>query len=144
MRRTTLDGVQNVLVATDADEVFSEIDAAIGSAEVRLIRVHTGREVRPAIIEIDPALVILDLQIGSMGGIATCMDIRLEEGAGRLELQNVLLLLDREADVFLARRSGADGWLIKPLDSRRVERSVAAVIAGELVAEGPVPAESPL
>ena len=29
------------------------------------------------------------------------------------------MLLDRDADVFLARRSDADGWLVKPLDAFR-------------------------
>ena len=134
--------MRNVLLATDSDEVFTEIDAALGSSDTTVHRVRTGREVRPAVIELDPDLVILDLQIGSMGGIATCMDIRLEEGANRLAFQNVLLLLDREADVFLARRSGADGWLIKPLGARRIEAAVSAVLAGEFHAEGPELVES--
>ena len=28
-----------------------------------------------------PDLIVLDLQVGKMGGMATCMDLRLEEGA---------------------------------------------------------------
>ena len=104
-----------MLLATDSDEVFIEIDAALGSADTQVHRIRAGREVRAAVIELDPDLVILDLQIGSMGGIAACLDLRLEEGAGRLDPQSVLLLLDRDADVFMARRSGADGWLVKPL-----------------------------
>src|SRR4051812_12609142 len=91
--------VQHVLVATDADEVFEAVDAALASSEVAVLRVRSGREVRPIVIEIDPELIVLDLQIGSMGGMATCMDLRLEEGAGRIEPQNVLMLLDRDADI---------------------------------------------
>lgn len=131
-----------MLLATDSDEVLIEIDAALGSADTQVHRIRTGREVREAVIELDPDLVILDLQIGSMGGIAACLDIRLEEGAGRLELQSVLLLLDREADVFMARRSGADGWLIKPLGARRINAAANAVIDGEFFAEGPELVES--
>jgi DNA-binding NarL/FixJ family response regulator len=48
----------------------------------------------------------------------------------------VIMLLDRRADVFLARRSGADGWLIKPLDPLRIKRAVAAVLAGGTYVEG--------
>ena len=55
-----------------------------------------------------------------MGGMATCMDLRLEESGGRLPHVPVLMLLDRRADVFLARRAGADGWVVKPLDSIRL------------------------
>ena len=54
-----------------------------------------------------------------MGGMAVTMALRLDESAGMLPHVPVLMLLDRRADVHLARRSGADGWLIKPLDPLR-------------------------
>ena len=40
------------------------------------------------------------------------------------------MLLDRTADVFLAKRSDADGWLFKPLDSFRLRRAATALLAG--------------
>jgi hypothetical protein len=59
------------------------------------------------------------------------------------------MLLDRSADIHLARRSAAEGWLIKPLDPLRIRRAVAAVAGGGSHLEGvpaeapPVPAEAP-
>jgi DNA-binding response OmpR family regulator len=128
--------VTDVLVATDADWVFDEIDAALGDAETTVHRVSTGFEVRPFVKEHEPDLVVLDLQIGNMGGIATCLDLRLEAGAGRVPEPVVLMLLDRHADVFLARRSEADGWLIKPLDSIRVRRAATTLLGGQTYYEG--------
>jgi AmiR/NasT family two-component response regulator len=66
-----------------------------------------------------------------MGGFAIAMDVALEAGAGRLSPTPVLVLLDRRADVFLARRTGVAGWLVKPLDPLRVRDAVAVVLAGE-------------
>jgi DNA-binding response OmpR family regulator len=129
--------VQHVLVATDADEVFVAVDAALASSSVEVHRVRSGRDVRPAVIELDPELVVLDLQIGSMGGIAACLDLRNEEGAGRIVPQNTLLLLDRDADVFIAEHGDADGWLIKPLDAGRIRRAAEALIAGDRYTEAP-------
>ena len=40
------------------------------------------------------------------------------------------MLLDRRPDVFLARRSGAEGWLVKPLDPLRLRRAAAALLDG--------------
>ncbi len=40
------------------------------------------------------------------------------------------MLLDRRADVFLARRSQAEGWVVKPLDPFRLERAIASLLAG--------------
>lgn len=90
----------------------------------------------PVVRAKNPDLVILDLQIGSMGGIATCLAIRQEEGALRLNERPVALLLDRTADVFLAQESRADGWLIKPIDSLRLRRLSKALLGGGTLHEG--------
>lgn len=129
----------DVLLATDADWIHDEVAAALdGSHTVH--RVRRGSDVRDFVAagagSSPVGLVILDLQIGNMGGMAACMDLRLEYGAGRLPDVAVLMLLDREADVFLARRSDADGWLVKPLDAFRLRRAAAALLAGGDYHEG--------
>lgn len=128
----------DVLLATDADWLGDECEAALGGTH-EIHRVRRGVEVLPAIDELDPDLVLLDLQIGNMGGIATCLAVRQEEGADRLEPRPVLILLDREADVFLARRSQADGWLIKPVNSLQLQRAVDGALADYESAAGEVP-----
>jgi DNA-binding NarL/FixJ family response regulator len=75
-------------------------------------------------------LAIVDSQIGTMGGIAVALDLRLEADAGRLLPRPVLLVLDRRPDVFMARRSGVEGWILKPLDPIRLRKAVAALLGG--------------
>lgn len=133
--RTTLQVVTEVLLATDADWVHRDVSAAL-DGEHTISWVRRGADVREAVAERDPDLVVLDLQIGNMGGMAACLDLHLEAGADRLPDVPVLMLLDRHADVFLARRSNADGWLVKPLDAFRLRRAVAALLAGEMYTEG--------
>ena len=132
----------DVLLATDADWIHDEVDAALADDDTTVFRVTAGRDVLPAVIEHQPDLVVLDLQIGNMGGMATCLTMRLEEGAGRLERRPVLMLLDRSQDVFLGRRSDADGWLIKPLDAFRLRRAATALLEGGEWHEG-VPEDAP-
>ena len=120
----------DVLIATDADWIFDEVDAALTEGDTTVRRISRGADVLPAIAEAQPDLVVLDLQIGNMGGMAACMAIRLEESGGRLPHLPVLMLLDRVADLFLARRSHADGWLVKPLDAFRLRRAADALLAG--------------
>jgi DNA-binding response OmpR family regulator len=83
-----------------------------------------------------PDIAILDLQVGTMGGMAITMDLRLDASSGTLPNIPVLMLLDREVDVHMARRSGANGWIIKPLDALRLRRAVDAVVNGGCYAEG--------
>ena len=119
--------METVLIATDSDSIFDEVDATFGSGSVRVERVRAGREVRGAVDEFNPSAVLLDMQIGSMGGVAACLDLRNEEGAGRMRRRRIVLLLDREADVFLAEQSGADAWVVKPLEAGTLASTVEAV-----------------
>lgn len=120
----------DVLLATDDDGLAAEVDATVARPGTAVRRVRAGVEVLAACVRSLPDLAVLDLQIGNRGGMAVCLDLRLEEGGGRLGHVPVLMLLDRRPDVFLARRSGAEGWLIKPLDSIRLRKAVRALLEG--------------
>ncbi len=119
-----------ILIATDAQNVFDEFRSVIEDPQTTVRWVRQGEAVREEINARPADLVIADMQIGAMGGIAVAMDLKLEADAGRLEPCPVLLVLDRRPDVFMARRSGADGWIMKPLDPIRIRTAVAALLAG--------------
>jgi DNA-binding response OmpR family regulator len=133
----------HILLATDADWIVDEVTAALGGPDTSFTVSREGRLVSKLVGERTPDLVVLDLQVGSMGGMAIAMALRLDESGGLLPHVKVLMLLDRVADVYLAQRSGAEGWLIKPLDALRLKRATLAVTNGEVFQEGvprPVPA----
>ena len=120
-----------VLLATDADWIFDEVDAALATSDTLVYRVRAGIDVLEAIDQVQPDLVILDQQIGNMGGMATCMAIRNAEGIDRIPITAVLMLLDRAHDAFLARRHDADGYLVKPLDAFRLRKAAKVLLDGE-------------
>ena len=126
----------DVLLATDADWVIEEVAAALSAPEITFRVVRSGHEVRPAVEAGTPGLVILDFQIGNMGGMAACLDLRLESGMGRLPRVPVLMLADREADVFLARRSDADAWLVKPLNPLLLRRTAQELLQRDTASAG--------
>ena len=120
----------DLLIASDAEWVVDEVRAASEEAGTTVRWVRGGAAVAGAIEEQTPDLVVLDLQIGNMGGMATCVHLHLEADAGRLPSVPVLMLLDRRADVFLARRSSAEGFVVKPLDAIRLRKAVKALLGG--------------
>lgn len=121
----------DVVVASDEAWVRDEVRAVLSARpDVEVHEVATGTDVLVAVHEYEPELVIVDLQIGNMGGMAACMDLRLEESADRIDHVPVLMLLDRRPDVFLARRAGAEGWVIKPLDPIRLRKAINALLDG--------------
>ncbi len=120
----------SVLVASDTASVRAEIAAVVQRPDREVRDVHSGPALLAAVAEDLPDLVVVDMQMGNMGGMAVCLELRLEESYGSLAHVPVLMLLDRRPDVFLARRSGAEGWLVKPLDPIRIRRAVDALLAG--------------
>ncbi len=123
--------VPDVVVASDEEWVREDVRAVLSARPDATVReVTSGPSVLAEAQRAHPDLVVLDFQIGNMGAAAACLDLRLEEGAGRLEHVPVLMLLDRRADVFLARRADADGWLVKPLDPIRLRRAIGELLEG--------------
>ena len=126
----------HVLIATDAQWVLDEVVAALGSPSTSFQVVTNGRKVADVVAERTPDIAILDLQVGTMGGMAITMDLRLDASSGILPHVPVLMLLDRHVDIHMARRSGANGWIIKPLDALRLRRAVTEIVNGGCYAEG--------
>ena len=120
----------DVVIVSDAASVREQVRAAITDPDATVRELESGKQLLAAVQERVPDLAVIDLQVGNMGGMAACLDLRLEEGAGRLPHVPALMLLDRRPDVFLARRSQADGWLVKPLDPLRARKAMQALLAG--------------
>jgi DNA-binding response OmpR family regulator len=123
--------VPTIVVASDAKWVRDHVRAALSGPGFEVIEVESGRDVRDVVAGKHPDLVIVDLQIANMGGMAVSLDLRLEESGGRLPHVPILILLDREADKFLARRSAADAMLVKPIDPGTLRRTVKNLLAAE-------------
>jgi DNA-binding response OmpR family regulator len=123
--------VAHVLIASDLSSLRADLRSMLESPDVTVEEASSGPEVRNAVQRGGIDLAIVDLQIGSMGAMAICLDLRHEESYGAADHVPVLMLLDRRPDVFLARRSGAEGFIVKPLDPLRVRRAVRALLRGE-------------
>ena len=123
--------MHDVLIASDSTAVVEDVRAALGGTDTQIRVVRAGIDVLPAALDRLPDLVVLDQQIGNMGAMACSLHLRLEESAGRLEHIAVLVLLDRRADVFMARRSGADGWVMKPVDPIRLRKAARLLLDGQ-------------
>lgn len=120
----------DILIVADAETVLADLRAALEDDDTEIRELRSGGLVRGEVDVQPPDLLVTDLQVGSMGGVAICLDLRLEESGERLPHVPVLILLDRRADVFIARHSGAEGYIVKPFDALRVRRAARALLAG--------------
>ena len=121
--------MSTILVAADTQWVRDQVRSAFVGPGQEVVEVSRGQDVRDTFARIDPDLVVLDLQIGNMGGVAVAIDLRLEESGGRLPRARILLLLDRRDDAFIARRADVDLTLVKPVDAGILRRAAAPLLA---------------
>ena len=118
-----------VLVAADGKWVRDQVRTALAASDTTVLEVTRGQDVRDAVADYGPDLVILDMQIANMGGVAVAIDLHLESETGRIPASKILLLLDREHDRFLAKRADADAVLVKPIDAGTLRRTMKQLLA---------------
>lgn len=114
--------MSRVLVVADDPWVVSEVHAALSIGSTELIDHDDPATAAAAAIEHSVDTAVVDLQVASMGGMAITRSIR-----DSVEPVPVVLLLDREADTFLAGRSGANAWVVKPFTASALRTAVASV-----------------
>jgi DNA-binding response OmpR family regulator len=123
-----------ILVAADGAWIRDQVRNAFVAPGHDVVEVSRGQDVRDDVQRLAPDLVILDMQIGNMGGVAVAIDLHLEAASGRLPEVPILLLLDREHDRFLAKRAAADAELVKPVDAGTLRRTVKTLLGARAVA----------
>lgn len=81
-------------------------------------------------LELDPDMVLLDLNMPGMNGIETLKRLREEGFAGRVVMFTVS---DHEEDVVDALQAGADGYLLKDMDPDELVRQMRQASLGRMV-----------
>jgi DNA-binding response OmpR family regulator len=106
----------NVLLVADAVWVVNDVRAALDEGHT-ITLLEDPRLAAETWLEDRHDAVLIDLQVESMGGMAVTRAIRDAAATSGVEHPPIVLLLDREADGFLAGRSGAAASVRKPFDT---------------------------
>jgi len=112
--------VQLLLVA-DSAWVRNDIEASLPSSDWSIHHADP-RMVVEAAIDHPPTAVVVDMQVGSMGGMAVIRRLRDAIAMGEIAMTPLILLLDRRVDQFIAVRAGADRSLLKPFTAQALRK----------------------
>jgi DNA-binding response OmpR family regulator len=121
-----------LLLVADAEWVANEVRAALalGAWDIELLT--DPRQVAERVTDSDYDAVVVDMQVAAMGGMAVIRAIR--QATVRGTRPRLVLLLDRVADRFIARRSGADAAVLKPIPTAKLRQALGmtpAVVGAE-------------
>lgn len=117
------------LVVADEAWARNEVHAAVTEPDVELIDHDDPTTAADIAVEHGVDAVIVDLQLKAMGGMAVTRAVRNATGSRENAGIPVVMLLDRSADVFLARRAGASAWVTKPFTSHELGSAIATATA---------------
>lgn len=116
-----------VLVVADGAWVTKEVRSALSVGSWDIEEMTDPRSVTDRLEESRVDVVIVDMQIGSKGGMAVIRSIR--QSTDEFSRPRTVLLLDRSADSFLARRAGADASVLKPINAAELRRALGDQMA---------------
>lgn len=129
-----------VLLVADASWVVNDVHASLSMGDWEVVDLDDPARVVEVVDETDADAVIVDLQVDAMGGMAVIRELRAafeDEARPRM-----ILLLDRVADRFLARRAGADAAVLKPFTAQTLRQALGPG-SPPAVPEGPAERETP-
>jgi DNA-binding response OmpR family regulator len=113
-----------VLLVADEVWIRNEAIAALSDPGTVIREVADPRRASHVAEEFEPDVVIVDMQVGSMGGMAVARALREAEFADDIPPTSIVLLLDRTADEFLAGRAAADAWVVKPFTPQQLRAAI--------------------
>jgi DNA-binding NarL/FixJ family response regulator len=123
-------GVIRVLVVDDDALVRAGLAMMLaGTEDIRIVaEAADGSEVRPAVDAYRPDVVLMDIRMPRMDGLAATERLR-----ARADAPQVIMLTTFSADehVLRALRAGASGFLLKDTPPDEIVRAVRLVAAGE-------------
>ena len=125
-------GEIRVVIADDHPVVREGLSALLDSVpSITVVGVAgTGREAVQAAVRLRPDVLILDIQMPELSGIAAAAEIaRVAPGVAAL----MLTMFDDDDSVFAAMRAGARGYVLKGAQQDEIVRAIHAVAAGEAI-----------
>jgi DNA-binding response OmpR family regulator len=115
--------MSTILLVSDNDRVIDSIHSALTDPNTTILDEHDPAQAATVAYSEEVDAVLVDMRVGSMGAIAVTHAIR--DAAVDADPIPVTILLDREVDAFLARRSNAAHWVMKSASASDLRQSVA-------------------
>ena len=127
----TLPAMPKILVVADTAWVRNDVHSALSEPGWELIDHDDPPTVPRVAHQNDVDAAVVDFQVKTMGGMAITRALKEAHQVDGIDPVPVVLLLDRSADAFLAKRAGAEGWVKKPFTAATLREALEVAMGAE-------------
>jgi len=113
-----------ILVVDDEPQIRRIMRTTLTTAGYEVEEAKTGQEALTKLREYRPDLVLLDINMPGMSGLATCRELRADPNVAII----MLTVLNTEAAKVEALDAGADDFVIKPFSTPELLARIRAVL----------------
>lgn len=125
-----MDSQETILIVDDNHDNVEILCAFLESRGYRIASAYDGKNALAKLEEVRPALVLLDVMMPGMDGWQVCRTIKNHPDFGGTTRVVMVTAKGGFEDKFEGMRSGADDYVVKPIDlaelAQKVERNLAA------------------
>ena len=111
-----------VLIVDDEPQIRRVMTTALAANGYQTYEARTGEEAVQALRDDNPDLILLDMNMPGMGGMAACREIRAASDVAII----VLSVRDSEKDKIAALDAGADDYITKPFSVKELMARIRA------------------
>lgn len=116
-----------IVVIEDEDAIRDVVEYNLQRAGFAIRSASDGRAGLRLVRDAAPRLVVLDLMLPELDGLALCRELRGDPATSRIPMI-MLTAKDAEADVIAGLRAGADDYVTKPFSPSELVARVEAVL----------------
>ena len=117
-----IDTKARILLVDDEPQIRRVVKTALTAQKYEVVEAGTGEEALDLLKGADPDLILLDINMPGMGGIAACREIRAISEAAII----LLSVRNSEADKITGLDAGADDYVTKPFSVNELTARIRA------------------
>lgn len=118
----------NILMVDDRPENLLALEAILEPLGENLVRANSGEQALRALLAVDFAVILLDVQMPGMNGLETAQYIKARERSKSIPILFLTAINKEESYVFKAYEVGAVDYLFKPFDPEILRSKVAVFV----------------
>lgn len=119
---------QPAILLVDDDEFAAAVTAEVLAAEYKVQHITNGAEALQAVLNEQPALVLLDIDMPGMSGYEVCRTLRDEYALGDLPIIFLSGMVSDE-DRLAGYEAGGDDYLTKPVSAEQLRAKIRVALA---------------